>query len=278
MSILKKIYQRVFPKKAILKRHQQVFHENEKVQDYFKQEKATNRESDSKLDDYNWALYNLHYRGEIEEISKEHCISLSSGDYEFIDQQLVKKANIKPLHPNWLTIYETILKLQVTSILEMGCGNGMHLFNLGVLNPGFTLIGVDRSEEQLDFLKQLHPELQADLHLADATKPLAEVIPKTELGYTQAVIMHIQTEDNHKKASANLFNNSEKYVVLMENWKKHPFLVDIMELKATGKISWENLYIYWAPEPNTGKPYAMVCSNTPLSNFEELSDYNQLLN
>jgi SAM-dependent methyltransferase len=276
-SILQRIFRIAFPKKAILKRHTQVFSENEKVQTYFEQEKATKRNKDSKLDDYNWELYTLHYKGEIEEVSKDFSVSLNNDDYAFEEGALSKKSDDKPLHPNWHTIYEAILKLNPTSVLELGCGNGMHLSNLQVLDSTMTLIGLDRSQNQLEFLKQLHPTLNASLHLADATLPFPKELPRADLGYTQAVIMHIQTAENHKKALVNLFNNSEKYVVLMENWTKHPFLEDIKELQTHGAIEWEKIYFYSAPEPVTNKPHAMVCSKTPLTNFEELKDYGILL-
>ena len=84
-------------------------------------------------DDFDWRWYHLHYQAEVDNIKRDHTQMLSPGDYNFSGGVLSLKSNVLPLHPNHLLLYETILQLNPTSVLEVGCGGGDHLSNLSVL-------------------------------------------------------------------------------------------------------------------------------------------------
>jgi SAM-dependent methyltransferase len=227
-----------------------------------------------KKDTFNWSLYNLHYRGELKQSLKEFTQTLNEGDYIFSDKKL-KQINdkIKPLHMNHLQMYETILQLNPLSIFELGCGNGMHLHNLQVLIPTTKLFAVDLLKEQLDFLHNTYPELNADLKQMDATIPFSEDMPKVDLAFTQAVLMHIHTDNKHLVALANLFKISKKYVILFESTRTHNYLADMKKLHANGLIKWDKIYYYYSLNPVTGQPGSFICSYEPLD-YPVLTDIN----
>lgn len=227
-------------------------------------------------DDFDWRAYSAHYADELTEVERDHTTRLTPQDYVLADGDLKQQSSALPLHPNHRLLYETLLQLRPASVLEMGCGGGDHLYNLGVLAPQIRVAGVDRSPEQLALLKRRSPDLSAAVSVADITRPLPASLPPVDIAYTQAVLMHIQTGDLHLAALANAFQVAAKQVVLMENWQRHPFLSDIRGLHAQGRIPWETLHFYFRRAPELGgKPHVMVVSATPLG-YEPLEDYDAL--
>lgn len=243
-------------------------------------QKIQNRKTGNNSSDmFNWSLYNLYYRGEIKEASKKYTVALKPNDYVFKDGALRQnKKDIKPLHPNHRILYETILQLNPQSVFEIGCGHGMHLNNLQLLLANVKLCGIDRSSEQIEFLRESYPELRANINVSDATiKFPDDWLDKVDVSFTQAVIMHIHTGKSHLTAISNLFNVSKKHVILMERWKNHNFMEDIKELQKNKLIKWENIYFYYKILEETGKPHLMICSKAPL-NYPEITNYKILLN
>lgn len=229
------------------------------------------------LDDFDWKLYNIHYEGELDSISKNHTIMLKQGDYIFTDQNLIKQnGQILPLHPNHRLMYETILQLRPSSAMEFGCGGGDHLHNLSLLIPGIKLYGLDISENQIKFLKKRHPSLQAAISRFDITLPLPVNTQEVDIAYTQAVIMHIQTGNAHKVALRNLFHAATRQVVLMENWKRHNFMEDINELFNKNIIPWKQIFYYYRDSEELKKPHIMLVSAVPLPQYKILEDYRVL--
>ncbi len=230
-------------------------------------------------DMFNWSLYHIHYKAELKEGLKVNTMILKPGDYIFQDEKLLKNnPGILPLCENHRLLYETVMQLKPGSLFELGCGNGIHLNNLQTLMPEVKLSGIDLLEKQIEFLHQTYPNLNADIKQADATKPFAkDFMPKADLVFSQAVIMHIHTGESHKQALANMFNLADKYVVLMEKWQNHNYLEDIKEIQAKKMIDWEKIYFYYKNSDETGKPHIMICSKFPL-NYLEVKDYNVYLN
>lgn len=226
-------------------------------------------------DMFNWSLYDLHYKGELIEDKKRYTMDLSATDYKMVDNKLTKiNPEIKSLHTNHRLLYETILQLNPSSVFEMGCGTGMHLNNLQTLAPKITLSGSDLLPQQIIRLRKNYPFLNATIKVADATLPLPEnFLPLADLAFTQAVIMHIHTDDLHLKALENLFRMSKKYVLLYESTKNHPFMDDIKKLHAAKKIAWDNLYFYYRINEENNRPASIICSNEKL-NYPVLADYN----
>ncbi|MFA6365076.1 MAG: class I SAM-dependent methyltransferase [Candidatus Paceibacterota bacterium] len=227
-------------------------------------------------DDFNWSLYNLHYRDEMKIASKMSTLNLGAKDYAFEGGRLIQvNKNILPLHQNAQLLYETILQLNPESVFELGIGNGIHLNNLKTLSEKMSVSGIDRSEDQIKYLHETYPKLNASIRHYDATKPFDETFPKVDVAYTQAVIMHIKTGTTHLIALANLFNISKKQVVLMENWKSHNFMKDVRYLFNKKLISWENLYIYYRVSKENPDTRIMICSQYPLE-YAVLEDYREM--
>lgn len=228
-----------------------------------------------KQDMFNWSLYHLHYKGELKKESKNLTQSLKSGDYIFANNKLIKENfAIKPLHFAHSFLYETILQLNPGSVFEMGCGTGMHLHNIKVLMPAVRIAGTDLSEQQLKSLRNDYPELANSVKQADATKLSAEKPFDTcDLAFTQAVIMHIHTNNLYLIALENLFAMSSKYVILMEGIRGRNYKNDIQKLFDQSKISWPNIFFYYRMNEEVGRPNGIICSTVPLP-YPELKDYN----
>jgi SAM-dependent methyltransferase len=218
-----------------------------------------------KKDTFDWSLYTLHYKGELKESSKEFTQSLKKGDYEFRDSRLEKTNDqIKPVHFNHHLLYETILQLKPESVFELGCGNGVHLHNLQILSPELKLSGIDLLEGQLKFMRQSYPGLDADVKQMDATIPFPDGMAKVDLAFSQAVLMHIHTDDLHRVALANMFKVAKKYVVLYESERRHKYVDDIKMLFDEKKIPWDHIYIYTRINELSGAPTSWICSRERL--------------
>jgi len=228
-------------------------------------------------DDFDWVHYTDIYGPEQADSETRHTLSLKAGDYAFDGRGLLRRGDIKPLHPGVRVAYESILRLAPKSVLEVGCGGGDHLHNLRLLSPGLRLCGCDISKSQLEFARRRHPDMDVPMQVCDITRPGDEInLPRVDLAFAITVIMHIQTEDYHKTALSNMLRQAERQVVLFENWTRHPFLDDIRSLAESGRLAWENLHIYYHVCEGTTGPHAMILSRTPLSQFPELKDYTTL--
>jgi SAM-dependent methyltransferase len=223
-----------------------------------------------KKDTFDWSLYTLHYQGELKESSKEFTQTLHTGDYRFEGNRLIKaNEKIKPIHMNHHLMYETILQLGPSSVFELGCGNGMHLHNLQVLMPQVKLTAIDLLKSQIDFLHKTYPDLNAEIKQMDATIPFPDEMPKADLVFSQAVLMHIHTDKLHQTALANMFKVAEKFVILYESTRTHNYIEDIKKLHKNGKTSWDHIFIHIRINEFTNEPTSFICSKTRL-------DYNLL--
>jgi len=231
---------------------------------------------DRSADDFNWKLYHHHYAQELRNSKKNQSQVIKPGDYTFTNGSLNLTRNVLPLHPNHRLEYESILQLKPKRVMEVGCGWGDHLQNLSVLNPKIQLFGCDLGNEQLRLLKKRHPHLKASVRQFDITLPFSDDLPKVDVCFTQAVIMHIQTANAHRVGLANMFKMATNQVVLMENWKRHNFLDDIKMLHKQKMIPWKNIYFYYRTSPEYGnKPHIMIVSSKKLR-YPELKNYKTL--
>lgn len=221
-------------------------------------------------DDFDWDLYTQHYKGELKHVEETATTVLKPGDYAFAHDKLEKIKDIKPLHKNHLILYETILQLNPSSAIEIGCGGGDMLANLATLHPTMKIFGEDRSDKQLALLHQRHPNLRATVAQHDITASRLTTWPPIDLVFTQAVVMHIKTGDTHRQALKHIFQMAQKYVVLMENWRAHDFVQDILDLQAKGELGWPEVHLQSRPYPGTDKPYLLVASRTPLPQYQTL--------
>lgn len=222
-------------------------------------------------DDFDWDLYTIHYKAELDKMKLENLSVIKKNDYSFYNSKL--NCNIKNglvLHTNHHVLYETLLKLNPNSVIEFGCGGGDHLKNIHTLNSEIKLNACDRSGNQIKLLKERHSDLKANIKIKNITEKF-NITEKYDISYSQAVIMHIK--DGHLQALENMFNIANKQVVLMENWKEHDFFEDIRMLYNKKRIKWDKLYFY---VNNFNTSNILILSKNKLSSFKELKNKNEL--
>lgn len=225
-------------------------------------------------DDFKWSEYNKEYSRQISEIEKENTLILPDGKYSIVEGKILLDSSFLPLHINHKLLYETIYDLKPHSFLEVGFGCGDHLANLHKILPDIEINGCDLLEEQMNFLLHRYPELKtnSNLFVHDITVSPPDVT--VDLVYTQTVIMHIRKNDRHLNALRNIFHISKKYIVLMENWGRHDFYDDILQISNEPGFPWKNVYMYVNDD---GNQILMVISNTVLDGYKELYSNKELL-
>jgi len=227
-------------------------------------------------DDFNWDAYHLHYRAELRSGDKNYTLNCNTNDFKIEKSKIIKKdKKIKDLHPNHKLLYETILKINPRTILEIGCGGGDHLANLSIFNKKFKLLGVDRSFEQIKILKQRHPKLKVSIKIKDITIKNNK-LETADLVFTQAVLMHISESNNRFRfALNNILEAANSHIILIENWTVHNFLNEIK--KIIRDVPKYKSFKFYISKLSSGKSArAMVLSKKKLP-LPKLLNYNDLL-
>jgi len=206
------------------------------------------------VDDFDGTTYTSSYRAQLQDIERTNLLRLKPSDFCFEDRSLRQVSAILPLSPNHRFLYETVLDLGPESIMEVGCGAGDHLHNLQELAPGMQACGVDYGVEQLRFLRERHPGTSVAVQQLDITLPFSDLLPKVDLCYTQAVLMHIKTGNGHLVGISNLLKLARRQVVTMENWCAHSFVEDINFLFRKRMIPWETLHLFFRRSPERAEP------------------------
>ena len=227
-------------------------------------------------DDFNWDHYSDHYKGELKDIAKTHTMVLNRGDCTIISGGIEYLTFIKPLHPNHKLLYETIIQLHPVCIMEIGCGGGDHLHNLSLLAPQIRKFGIDISQQQVDLLHKRHPDLNSLVKVLDITQPHIFDYPVADVVFTQAVLMHMKTDNNHLSALTNMFHAARKQIILMENWTVHDFVADIGRIRHLLPKRWDTMHFYYRSLKDIDNPKVMIISNVQLD-YPELKDYSMLL-
>ena len=225
------------------------------------------------VDGVNWKKYNKHYSEELKIIEKVNTLLITAQDFEVVNSKVILKSLDKlPLHPNAQLLYETILKLHPSSILEVGCGGGDHLANLKTLIPELEVYGVDLLDKQIEFLNKRHPQNEFKLSLVDISKKGVN-FPNVDVIYTQAVLMHITEKDlRFYNSMENLLNSSAKHLIFVENWSQHNFFETVKQITPVNK--WK---MYFNFLEGNEKTRLMIISKDEQLSFQPLLDYNQLL-
>ncbi len=225
------------------------------------------------IDGVNWKKYNKHYSEELKIIEKVNTLLITAQDFEVVNSKVILKSSDKlPLHPNAQLLYETILELHPSSILEVGCGGGDHLANLKNLIPELEVYGIDLLDNQIEFLNKRHPQNDFKLDVADISKK-GVIFPNVDVIYTQAVLMHItEKEMRFYNSMENLLNSSAKHLIFMENWSQHDFFETVKQIASSNK--WK---MYFNFLEGNEKTRLMIISRDEQLSFQPLLDYNQLL-
>ena len=225
------------------------------------------------IDGVNWKKYNKHYSEELKIIEKVNTLLITAQDFEVVNSKIrFKDPNKLPLHPNAQLLYETVLKLHPSSILEVGCGGGDHLANLKTLIPELEVYGVDLLDKQIEFLDERHPQNDFKLNVVDISKN-GVIFPSVDMIYTQAVLMHITEKDlRFYNSMENLLNSSSKHLIFVENWSQHNFFETAKQITPPNK--WKMYFNYLEGNEKTR---LMIISRDDQLSFYPLLDYNQLL-
>ena len=225
------------------------------------------------IDGVDWKKYNKHYSEELKIIEKVNTLLITAQDFEVVAGKVnLMNPNQLPLHPNHQLLYETILKLHPSSILEVGCGGGDHLVNLKTLIPELEVYGIDLLDKQIEFLNNRHPKNDFKLKAEDISKNRV-IFPSVDVIYTQAVLMHITEKDlRFYNAMENLLNSSAKHLILMENWSQHNFFETVKQITSSNK--WK---MYFNFLEGNEKTRLMIISKDEQLSFQPLLGYTQLL-
>ncbi|KKN03309.1 hypothetical protein LCGC14_1108920, partial [marine sediment metagenome] len=116
------------------------------------------------------------YKKELADIAKFCTQTLNRNDYVYKNRELMINRNILPLHPNHKLLYETILQLSPSSVIELGCGGGDHIKNINTIAPEIKLYGRDISTDQIKLSKERHPELIAEIEQLDIYKSIIDLV------------------------------------------------------------------------------------------------------
>lgn len=174
-------------------------------------------------DDWDWNEYTMQdYMKQIIQVYRDKFFDyfISPDGLSYSENGIEFKDN---LHPNCKEIYSLAHQFQPKSVLEVGCGGCYLLKNLSVILPNAEIYGIDISKKQIDFgiwFSQLPPNMVKNVSVMDITN---QVPDRTfDFVYTQAVIMHMNTE-RAISALNNIKRIANKHVVLIEghyhdNW------------------------------------------------------------
>ena len=195
------------------------------------------------MDEFDWNLYDIHYRAEIAWNKRFFTENLSTIDFKFIEGKIYILADCKPLGNPPRCVYETIYNLPaLTSFAEIGVGGGRFTANLRTILGGHIRFSAyDISEKQLLFFKEQYPDAYSSttVGVLDLTKNSIPESDKPDLVLASTVLMHIQRPEAYQRALHNLLQSSQKYIVLMDNWNAHDYFYDLNNL-----VRKDNLYIY----------------------------------
>ena len=154
------------------------------------------------------------------------------------ENQIIIKNHAKPLYLTHRLIFETALDLAPASIFEFGFWSADHLCSLKLLQAQASIAGADIAARMIEYAKQrngdqIHdPEKPIALHLRDLAVPgsCIDFLCSAEFVFTQQVLLHIHEGDCHRIFMNNMWDVSRRYVLLVENFRRHFFIKDIKTL------------------------------------------------
>ncbi|HEY2092853.1 MAG TPA: class I SAM-dependent methyltransferase [Thermoanaerobaculia bacterium] len=197
-------------------------------------------------DDFNWAVYPLHYRAEHAFNRRYFTDDLREVEFTFRDGKLYLLSDCKPLSPPHRCLMEAICNLRgVKTIAEIGVGGGRYLASLqAILGEGVELSGYDLSPGQLAFFRDLFPDVFSRVHtgILDVTSSAIPAGVRPDVVYASTVLMHIQREDAYQRALGNFLASAGSFAVLMDDWQSHSYYRDLTDF--VSRDSPRRLYVY----------------------------------
>ena len=109
----------------------------------------------------------------------------------------------------------------IKSILELGCNVGLNLESLYRISDVFELVGIDinktacKKAKQKNIAKIINTTITKEILIGD----------KFDLVFTKGVLIHINPKDLNK-VYKNLFNLSNRYILVAEYYNPKPVTID----------------------------------------------------
>jgi len=110
---------------------------------------------------------------------------------------------------------------KIKSILELGCNVGLNLESLYRISDVFELVGIDinktacKKAKQKNIAKIINTTITKEILIGD----------KFDLVFTKGVLIHINPKDLNK-VYKNLFNLSNRYILVAEYYNPKPVTID----------------------------------------------------
>ena len=233
-------------------------------------------------DDYDdWEVMYSHYKQHMDSLQSQNTIFLKEGrGWVDKDRNIKIDPGLRPLHINWRSVYEVILRLGAQSVFEIGYGFGHNLNNLQVLSPGMKVCGIEVSERMHAHAIGMLPHLKDNLlvgHSADYLNPRYN--NSADIAFSRGVIMFLT---RHMEIIHNMFLVAKEQVVMLEGWTSHEYYKDIQAYAQSDKFPWPELHMYCYDAEIIGKdkPRVMICSRTPIEGewVQPLTSDHQLRN
>ena len=226
-------------------------------------------------DDYNWNTYSDVYYGP-EQHRERLCYTASLGELEFAFQnhKLYTISDGKPIHYVHRSVYESVCNLpSISSVAEIGFGNGKHLVNLSyLLGPDIKFYGFDISQKQINLFQETFSMEGKGIQtgVLDITRDaiLKEMLPDVVFACT--VLMHIKRPDAYSAGLRNFLLSASRFAVIVDYMGSHDYFNDLMALRSAHKDLAKSTFYYL----DSGSYISIVIS----LNGEVLSEPYQLLN
>lgn len=179
-------------------------------------------------DEYVWKNYTPEYSDQLRGMVKNEGFDFFVRNYTLKgDGSLFFMDN---LVSNWKELYSQIHKLKPESVFEFGCGACYHLRNIMTICPDIKVSGADYLESQINFGREFFPEdleFPSDVSVRDLTRDVTD-LPKADLVYSQAVVMHLNSE-KAVKMLRNMGTIAQKYIVMVEGVRNHENWYDLVK-------------------------------------------------
>ena len=172
---------------------------------------------------------------------------LSYWEGKFGDDYTQRNSNMK-LFAKRRKFFKNILKkLNVESILEIGCNNAANLVQIKKINSSLKVVGLEPNKKAVAIAKNLIP----DAKIIRASVFALSIKNVYDFVFTAGVLIHIADKDL-EKALSNIFNASKHYILAVEYYSpkrktipyrdltdalfKRPYAKEYLDLFPTLKI------------------------------------------
>lgn len=112
-----------------------------------------------------------------------------------------------------------------SSVLEVGCGNGVNIFALNKMIKGLQLYGCDKSEEMLKVAGEeaYKHKINLTLHCYDVTKLAPPTLRSFDVIICDRVLINIKSESLRKEAIHNMLWSlkSKGTLIMIENFQEN---------------------------------------------------------